>query len=352
MQAENSSLRFYAFMRWKLNDSATKIHEDIKLVFGDVVALRTVQNYVRQFKDGRATVTDLRVMNSRPIASNHDELVCGTKRLLEADQNLTVDEISDELGSCHGTIHHIIQHDLNLKSVCQKWVPHQLSPEMKLNRIARARDWLTVFQRQGAMDSVVMVDEKWFYYRGIGSHRSHRCWVSADGDSKLSQPTHIVKRNQFERKSHVIIGVSMNGYFHFEIVERNRNVDSERYVTFLQNMNAKLSRYGRPLTYTSWIFIHDNARPHTSQFTCEFLNEKGVNKVPQPPYSPDFNILDRFVNKFLSDRQKQSRFQNEQELNDFVMTQLRHIPASAWANEKVKLLRDLQEIIRIDGDYL
>ena len=77
-----------------------------------------------------------------------------------------------------------------------------------------------------------------------------------------------------------------------------------------------------------------------------------MNKVPQPPYSPDFNILDRFVNKYLSDRQKQSNFQDEQELNDFLMTNLRHIPASAWVNEKAKLLRDLQEIIRADGDYL
>ena len=111
-------------------------------------------------------------------------------------------------------------------------------------------------------------------------------------------PTQVVRRNQFEKKSHAIIAVSMEGKFYAEVVANNQNIDSVRYVEFLKNLNKKFGRYNISLTFDILIFVQDNARPHTSQYIMSFLQEKGINSLKQPAYSPDFNIVDRFVNKY------------------------------------------------------
>ena len=42
-------------------------------------------------------------------------------------------------------------------------------------------------------------------------------------------------------------------------------------------------------------FQMDNARPHTAAATKQFLDRRGVCLVSQSTYSPDLNILDRFL---------------------------------------------------------
>ncbi|UYV72575.1 hypothetical protein LAZ67_9003819 [Cordylochernes scorpioides] len=42
---------------------------------------------------------------------------------------------------------------------------------------------------------------------------------------------------------------------------------------------------------------HDNARPHTSAQTLDFLANFGVYLVTHPPYSPDLAPCDYFIYK-------------------------------------------------------
>ena len=39
----------------------------------------------------------------------------------------------------------------------------------------------------------------------------------------------------------------------------------------------------------------DNARPHTAVITQQYLAAMGLRLVYQSPYSPDFNLCDRFL---------------------------------------------------------
>lgn len=40
---------------------------------------------------------------------------------------------------------------------------------------------------------------------------------------------------------------------------------------------------------------HDNATPHSSILTREFFKKENINRLVQPPYSPDMNLCDRFL---------------------------------------------------------
>ena len=77
MKYDSQSLRFYVYMymRHKLGEKSVAIHQDIVKIFGNVIAVRTVQHYVKEFKDGRNTTTDLRIFSARPKNDNHEELI-------------------------------------------------------------------------------------------------------------------------------------------------------------------------------------------------------------------------------------------------------------------------------------
>ena len=173
MNYDSQSLRFYVYMRHKLGEKSVAIHEDIVKIFGNVIAVRTVQHYVKEFKDGRNTTTDLRIFSGRPKNDNHEELIHRVRDEISTNQNLTIDALAEMLDSSHGVIQRIIHDDLQLRSVCQKWIPHYLTVIMKQNRVTAANLWLPILRNRDQLSRIIMVDEKWFYYRSIAN--SLRC---------------------------------------------------------------------------------------------------------------------------------------------------------------------------------
>jgi transposase len=42
----------------------------------------------------------------------------------------------------------------------------------------------------------------------------------------------------------------------------------------------------------NWVLFQDNAKPHTSRFTKSWLQDKNIEILPWPPYSPDLNPIE------------------------------------------------------------
>ena len=78
-------------------------------------------------------------------------------------------------------------------------------------------------------------------------------------------------------------------------------------------------------TVCDFLFVQNNARPHTPKKTNDYFNEEEINLLPWPPFSPDLNIMEyvcymRSINvcessQFRSLEQLQSRMvKNAQEV--------------------------------------
>ena len=82
--------------------------------------------------------------------------------------------------------------------------------------------------------------------------------------------------------------------FYFKVLHDGGAVKAERYFQFLEAaiklLSQKLNVPGSQLS-----IMHDNARPHVAQIVKSWMCEKGVNCIMQPAYSPDFNLMDRYV---------------------------------------------------------
>ena len=77
-------------------------------------------------------------------------------------------------------------------------------------------------------------------------------------------------------------------------------MNSEVYCEFLENAFASFSTFelrqnGKAVFWENAIIQQDNARPHVSRETRDFIASKNAVLLPQAPYSPDTNICDRFI---------------------------------------------------------
>jgi histone-lysine N-methyltransferase SETMAR len=78
------------------------------------------------------------------------------------------------------------------------------------------------------------------------------------------------------------------------------------------------------------ILHHDNARPHKAAITSAFLEEKGIELMPHPPYSPDLAPCDFWLFRKLKKFLRGKRFRSENEIDSAVHEFLASIPTEDW----------------------
>ena len=99
------------------------------------------------------------------------------------------------------------------------------------------------------------------------------------------------------------------------------------------------------------ILMHDNARPHVAQIVKTWFNDQGIVLLPQPPYSPDVNLMDRFVfRNFEVFRTKV--LDSADEVRETISEFLSSLKANDFHSQFDHLKQDLLNIISNDGNYI
>ena len=130
-------------------------------------------------------------------------------------------------------------------------------------------------------------------------------------------------------------------------------IDSSVYISFLRETGDKWRRLrSDPTRLCDLSFQADNARPHVSRETREFLAMRNVKTLFQSPHSPDFNLLDRWVNSHLKTNFKHRVFCSSQEVEEAALQVLRSIPHARFVKEIDKLKQHLQIVIQKGGDFV
>ena len=98
-----------------------------------------------------------------------------------------------------------------------------------------------------------------------------------------------------ENKFLAIVAVTNRVFHYFQVLKRGQTIDLYVYVNFLEAMFTSFTNQPQPLLKENIRLVHDNARPHVSQRTINFLQKNNVKTHKQPPYSPDCNLCDRYT---------------------------------------------------------
>lgn len=352
MEVKKEYLKFYVETERRNGMSPTAIYQKIVAAWGEEhISLRSVQIWCRSGDASGGAVAFAHGQGAgRPRSSRTEENVNDVKDLVTHCPHLSVEEIADLTDISSTTIFRILREDLLMKSVIGRWVPHDLTEEQKEKRVNQAKNMLKILNQQDICSRLVITDEKWVYHRTIGTKNVHRRWIAANGDT--GDRTVTARRTIHDAKTMILVAICFDGKFVVDILRDGETVDSNRYVEFLKKVHHTFSRRVRPLAWEEWLLQHDNARPHTSRLTNVFLVSKHVTVVGQPPYSPDYNLLDRWVFSKLENSRRDTNFVDENDVLQHVTDELRGLQENELKHQFAKLKSDLQDIIASSGDYL
>lgn len=337
MEQKTEYINYFVATMTRNNFSATDIHSFLVEAWGEanVKSIRRIQEISKDYKDNE------RISAKRKEGSGGRPSICvdanvnRVREIIDNDNTVSVRYVARQLDISEKSAHRILKQKMALKCVYARWVPYTLTEMQQQQRVECAQNLL-----EDLNGNVIIIDEKWLYARPLPPRQHVVAWVAADGDRPR-----MARRIIADLKFHIIVAVTFRGDYSFSVIDRNQSINAELYVGFLQE---KVIPMRRNLT-----IMHDNARPHTAIMTRNFFEENDITHLRQAPYSPDFNLLDRYVFRNMEFDRRHLVFETKQQVVDFLTNFMNQKMTRAKLQRELERLRsDLEEIIAIDGDYL
>ena len=343
---DKEQLRFYIKTRTLLEVSAKTIHEELTLAYGsEVVSYSTVQTWSKLVRDGRMQVED-NPRSGRPVSVLTKENIDLVREIIDQDPHATYDDIVEETSLSRGTIGTIIYDHLKLNKVSSRWVPHELTPEQKENRVKLCKENLAKFHSNSwRLCDIVTGDETWIYLRQVGRKQSNASWIG-QGES----PRTVVRRSQYEPKVLFSIFFKSTGPLLVHAVDKGIKIDRFYYRDNCLTAVVREIKKQRPKTGTKGIkLLHDGASPHDNQEVRYYLSEAGVGLIPHPAYSPDLSPCDYWLNDYI--KRNLEDYTDEKSLIKAVSKIVKNIPREEYKKTFDKLKERMQLCIDNNGEY-
>jgi len=129
MDQQKSEQRCAIKLCVKLGKSTTVTFEKLQRAYGKHSLSRAQAfRWHKSFLEGREQVED-EPRAGRPSTSKTDDNVERVRSLVRSDRRLTLRMISSELNLNRFTVHQILTQDLDMRKVCAKMVPKNLTTE-------------------------------------------------------------------------------------------------------------------------------------------------------------------------------------------------------------------------------
>ena len=339
MEVNKDYFKFYVETERRNGTSARQIWQKLCAAWPEKTpSERTIERWFNDGENDDIKFGGNRQGAGRPRTSRTYDRIEEVRFLVEENLHVTCNEIEAIATIPHSTAYRIITEDLQLKGVYSKWVPHSLSRQHKERRVELAQGILNFLEKHDIKSRLIIVDEKWVYRRGIASRHCNRGWVSSDGDRPQ-----LARRCQSDKKSLIMVAICFDGKSYNRVLEDGQSVNSEIYCDFLKSVFHSFShRSVNRVPVSQLILQHDNARPHTARYTKNFLETRKVELLPQPAYSPDMNLCDRYVFSMLETFRQHIVFENDLDIKRHVTKSLRSFTNEQLNHEFDKLVRDLR----------
>ncbi|UYV63656.1 hypothetical protein LAZ67_2005198 [Cordylochernes scorpioides] len=276
----------------------SQICQRMKIIYGEsCLSQKNIYKWVNEFKNGRITCSDI----ERPGRPS----VTATPSTINANISFK-------------TVHTIINEQLQFRKICCRWIPHFLNLDQKLNRIRVSKALLKRYEEEGDhfLDQIVTGDESWCYHYDPSTKK---CIYGME-TRRLSK----TKKKKKKKKQ-----VSTFG---------RRSMNSDLYCDILVNkLKPGIRNKRRGKLSEGVLFLHDNARPHTSCKTVSTIIKLGFEVLEHPAYSPDLAPSDYLFFGLLKKELKGKRFDSDEDVQKVVQNFFHTLPKSAYKEGIYKL---------------
>jgi len=126
----------------KLGKSGNEIREMLLQVYRDNAMKKTaVYKWVRRFSGGRESVTD-EERSGWPATSRTEENIAKIGQIVRENRQLTVRSIAEQVNIERETVRKILTEDLDMRKMCAKMIPKELTKEQKQRSVTICEDLL------------------------------------------------------------------------------------------------------------------------------------------------------------------------------------------------------------------
>jgi len=142
-----------------------EIHRQMKVQYGDAcLSLQQVYELTRKFMNGVSSVTDSprRGQAHRVVTP---EAIAAVEAIVKENHRVTVNEIAAHLDMSRRSVHHIVHDVLQFHEVSARWVPRQLTAELKERHVDACQELLKRFEAEGDgfLGRTVTGNETWVH---------------------------------------------------------------------------------------------------------------------------------------------------------------------------------------------
>ena len=143
-----------------------EIHRWMRIQYGDRCMSHTqVYEWTEKFKNN-VTSTDDSPRPGPAFTAVTKDNIAAVENMIRENRSITFKEVASLLDISVGSAHHIIHDELKFRKVCARWVPKQLTPEMKERHVGASQELLRRYEADGEafLQCIVTGDESWVHF--------------------------------------------------------------------------------------------------------------------------------------------------------------------------------------------
>lgn len=286
------------------------------------------EDTTEQNKNAVSTATNGAV-SPKQTAPTDPALVYRMEYLVNNDRRISIERAADMGMVTKQTAQHVICDVLGLKKVSERWVPRLWTPEQRHFRVSIADELLQRHEEEGDsfLDRIIVGDESLvFYFTPNTLHRRSSAGIQGVlGVGEKYRPSIEQVRVYF------MIFYDVHGILLAEPVPNITEKNGERYSAILRDqLSSAYSRRRRGKDISNCLLLHDNTAPHMSSSTQKVLKDLGIQTLPHPPASPDFEPHEYWLIPFLRNHLQGSKHQERNGLIAAVNHHLKHLMDSEY----------------------
>ena len=186
-------------------------------------------------------------------------------------------------------------------------------------------------------------DESWFYL--TTDHETQ--WLPLS-----KKPSKRAKKMIGSKKYMLTIFWNPKGFQLVKILPDDTTFNDDYFITEILEPIFEMTADLIKESGKKMILHFDNARPHVSKKVLEYMDSHGMDRAPQPPYSPDIAPSDFYLFGYVKGLLAGRTFQSADELLSAVTEILNEISEKTLLRVFKEWEERLNQVIILNGDYI
>ncbi|KAL4153743.1 hypothetical protein QTP88_001576 [Uroleucon formosanum] len=295
-------------------------------VYGEECLSRArVFEWYKRFYSGREDVED-DDRSGRPTTSSTNENVEKIDKIIRQDRRLSVRAVAEMVNIDRESVRKILVENLNIKKVCAKMVPKNLTIDQKFNRKEICSDTLKIIKDDPSfINNIITCDETWIFTYDPETKMQSMHWRTP-----TSPRMKKARMSKSKFKAMLIVFFDIKGIIFVEWVPSGQTVNQYYYKEVLIKLRERVRKKRPDLWKNGWVLHQDNAPAHSAFSIQRFLTEKKISVLQHPPYSPDIAPCDFFLFPKIKSFLKGTHFQTVDDVKMKTAELLKGLNESDW----------------------